>query len=80
MMYISFVAHRACYRELMEEVTVENPLEEIEWSITLSNDPFGNDATHSIGCSVRDALLDADREAKVWEREAKNPKNITKPS
>jgi len=74
MIEFSFTGHRACYRELMEELAEGTVAHEVEWRIHFDDDPFGESATHSTNCLVADAMTDAEREARAWGREAKSSK------
>ena len=47
MISIRFQAHRACYREVMQEIRDENPNDSVEFDIFFSDDP------DSMMCSKR---------------------------
>lgn len=60
MICIKFTAHRKCYREVMQELRDENPMEELEFDIILMADEEWEEATHSEECVVSDFRTNMD--------------------
>ena len=74
MIEFSFDGHRACFRELMEELAEGLVAHEVEFRIHFEDDPFGDGASHSTNCTVTQMMDEADRDALLSRPEAKSPK------